>query len=140
MGETMMIAKHYVTFLSPGTFVSETTTKEIDSWDAQKALAMSDHVMERYNAKPYAFYFTTRTRGENDFEPHESAKSPLHYIGGTHGRFFSLDEIKERNDPKDETLIWNMTTNKHDKVYQTTEGWKVSMSVPDDAVLVERNA
>ena len=32
--------KHFVTFLSPGTFVSETTTKPIASWSVEKAKAM----------------------------------------------------------------------------------------------------
>ena len=33
----MSIQKHFITFVSPGTFVHEETEKEIDSWDVEKA-------------------------------------------------------------------------------------------------------
>ena len=52
--------KHYVTFISPGTFVSESTTKEVDSWDVKTAFEMSKTISERYNATPYAFSFFTK--------------------------------------------------------------------------------
>ena len=49
-----MIEQHFVTFYSPGTFVSETSTEPIDSWDVEKAVAMSRGIVERHGAKPYA--------------------------------------------------------------------------------------
>lgn len=44
--------KCLVTFLSPGTFVSEQTTKEIEDWCHLKAVDMADDVKERYGATP----------------------------------------------------------------------------------------
>jgi len=49
--------KHFVTFCSPGSFVSEETTKPIESWDTEKAIILSKEITERYNSKPYGFYF-----------------------------------------------------------------------------------
>ena len=46
--------KHFVTFYSPGSFVAETTTREIESWDIRKAQEMADKISERYDATPYA--------------------------------------------------------------------------------------
>ena len=39
---TDTITKHFVTFLSPGSFVAENTTKAIDSWDVPAAQAMAE--------------------------------------------------------------------------------------------------
>lgn len=47
-----MIKKHFVTFLSSGTFVSEQTTREIDSWDVNKAKEMARSVLERHDSTP----------------------------------------------------------------------------------------
>lgn len=58
--------KHFVRFLSPGTFVAEETTLQIDSWDVEAAKRKAGSVTERYNATPYAFQFITRERGEDD--------------------------------------------------------------------------
>jgi hypothetical protein len=134
MNSTMI--KHYVTFYSPGTFVPEQTTNEIESWDIQKALAMLSSINERYNARPYCFSFHTRERGENDFEPVQTKRSGFHFIGGNHGRYFTLNEVIARNDAKDKTLIENMKCNRIDVIYETLEGWKVSIPVGDNDKLV----
>ena len=52
--------RHFVTFYSPGTIVAETTTREIDSWNVDDAVAMSRFIQERYGARPYGFRFSTR--------------------------------------------------------------------------------
>jgi tRNA/tmRNA/rRNA uracil-C5-methylase (TrmA/RlmC/RlmD family) len=59
--------KHFVTFLSPGTFFNEETTKPIDSWDVAKALEMSKTVVERYEQRPYVIQ---TCRGK--FQPFEA--------------------------------------------------------------------
>ena len=51
--------KHYVTFLSPGTLFPEETTKSIPSWHISPACKMARGITERYDAKPYGFYFET---------------------------------------------------------------------------------
>src|SRR5579864_6757012 len=83
--------KHTVTFYSPGTLFSESTTKEIDSWDTKKAVEMADSVMERYNAKPYAFVFRTLkthddvSDGDGGFlkvEAKKEKESGYYFLGG----------------------------------------------------------
>lgn len=129
--------RHYVTFLSPGTFVSESTTREIDCWDTKTAFEMSKSVFERYEATPYAFYFFTKERKEDDFEPKIIKESNRYFIGGKHGRFLTLEEIKAKNDLDDSILIGNMITNKYERVYETTEGWKFTVPVKPDDVLLD---
>lgn len=52
--------KHFVIFYSPGTFVHETTEKEIAAWNTQAAMDMARGIKERYGATPYGFQFITR--------------------------------------------------------------------------------
>ena len=73
--------KHFVTFLSPGTFFHEETTREVDSWDVDAAVTQSRQILERHNATPFGFYFTTRERGEDDFNSREVARSGTYYLG-----------------------------------------------------------
>jgi hypothetical protein len=112
--------KHFVTFLSPGTFVSETTTKEISSWSLEKAVQMADEIVERYGATPYAFYFTRRERGEEDLDSRVAETSPLYYLGGT---IESFDEVVKRNDPKEEILRWNMKSNGWTHLITNNNSW-----------------
>lgn len=44
------ISKHFVRFFSPGTFMSETTDREIESWDVEEAIRLSRSVLERHAA------------------------------------------------------------------------------------------
>ena len=103
--------KHFVTFLSPGTFFAETTTKPIDSWDVDKAVEMARTVKERYNARPYGFRFSTRERGPDDLDSKEVKTSGVYFLGG---KIETLKEVEARNDPKEEILRSNMRCN----------GWK----------------
>lgn len=114
--------KHFVIFYSPGSFVSEETHKEIESWDTEKATEMAHGITERYNATPYGFQFVTRERGENDFDSKETKHSGMYYLGG---KVFTLKEIKARHDPKDEILISNMECNGWNKVVENNNSWKV---------------
>lgn len=113
--------KHYVTFLSPGTFVAEQSTKEIGSWDVEQAKKMAGGVEERYSAVPYGFYFTTRERGPDDFDSKQTARSQMHYINC---KVETLAEIEARNDPKESILRSNMRCNGWDKIVVTTKGWR----------------
>lgn len=113
--------KHYVTFYSPGTFVSENSTKEIESWDVEKAKEMALGITERYGATPYGFSFFTKERGENDFEPKVTEKSKFYHLGG---EIWTLEELKERNDPDDKILISNMGCNNWDKVVINNNSWR----------------
>jgi hypothetical protein len=108
--------KHFVTFLSPGTIVAESTTKDIDSWDTDKAIKISKGIKERHGALPYGFYFTTRERGAEDFGSKETQK--------------------KQNVPNDQILISNMECNKWDKVIINTNSWEWTQPLHDcDVVL-----
>ena len=100
--------KHFVTFYSPGTFVSEESTREIESWDIVTAQEMARSITERHSAIPYGFQFSTRARGSDDLDSHVSERSPMYYINC---KVETLAEIEQRNDPKDKILISNMRCN-----------------------------
>lgn len=126
--------KHFVQFLSPGTFVSEITQKDIDSWDVEQAKVMAHAIKERHNATPYGFRFITRERKENELDSSVTQTSNVYYLGG---RVLTLEDVKARNDSKDSTLIWNMEANKIDRVIENTNSWKVTMPLEKDDVVLE---
>lgn len=126
----MPTRKHFVTFLSPGTFVSEETTKPIDTWDPVQAVTMGETIVERYGAKPYAFYFATflvadpipdGEGGTLAVQGKEVERSGMYHLGG---KVESFDEVVARNDPKEETMRRNMEWNDHQYVCITTNSYK----------------
>jgi hypothetical protein len=125
--------KHFVRFYSPGTFFAEVTEKPIDSWDVEKAKEMARGITERYQATPYGFRFTTRTRGENDLDSEVTATSPMYYLGG---KVETLEDVKRRNDPKESILRSNMECNGWDRIITNTNSWKWTQPLePNDVVL-----
>lgn len=126
--------KHFVEFLSPGTFVSEVTQKEIDSWDVEQAKTMARAIKERHNATPYGFRFVTRTRGEHDLDSKVTETSGIYYLGGTvrHRDFVILEDK-----PDEQTLIWNMKANNIERVIVNTNSWKVTMPLNDNDVVLD---
>lgn len=112
--------KHFVTFYSPGTFVAETTSKPIDSWDVEKAMEMAHDVVERYGATPYGFQFSTRSRGDADLDSKQSAQSPFYHLGG---KVETLAQVEARNDPKEEILRSNMRCNEWDRIIVNDNSW-----------------
>lgn len=128
------IEAHFVTFLSPGTFLAEQTTKPIPSWDVNEAMSMARAIKERYNATPYGFRFTTRARGVEDLDSHETAKSPLYYLGG---KVETLEQVKARATPKDRILISNMECNQWNKIITNDNSWSWSQPLSDDDVVLD---
>ncbi len=125
--------KHFVTFYSPGTFVAEQSTKAIDSWDVDAAQKMAENVKERYDAIPYAFQFSTRTRGSDDLDSHVSERSPMYFVNC---KVETLAEVEERNDPKERILRSNMRGNGYDRIAVTTKGWKWTQPIKADDVVL----
>lgn len=124
---------HFVTFYSPGTFFPEATTKEIPSWDIEAAKEMAHGISERYGATPYAFRFSTRSRGPADLDSKETSKSSLYYLGG---RIETREEVERRNDPKEDILRGNMRANNIDRIIVNTNSWRFTGALgPDDVVL-----
>jgi hypothetical protein len=125
--------KHFVTFYSPGTFVSETSEKSIDSWNVETAKNMARKIKERYSATPFGFQFSTRTRGENELDSHVSKTSPMYYLGG---KVETLDEVKARATDKDRILISNMEGNGWNRIITNNNSWRI---LYDKDVVLEWN-
>jgi len=129
-----MISKHYVTFYSPGTFMSEDTRKEIDSWDIDTAKQMARSIKERHGTTPYGFIFTTRGRDDTDLDSKEIARSNFYYLGG---KVETYQEVLERNDPSEEILRSNMQINGYDKIIVNTNSWKFTSFLRDTDVILD---
>ena len=126
--------KHFVTFYSLGTFVSEQRTEEIDAWDPVAAKAMAKGVKERYGATPYGFRFSTRERGENDLDSRESASSPMYYLGG---KIETYDDVVARNAPDEAILRDNMRINGIKRIIVNNNSWKHTAQLDDNDVVLQ---
>jgi len=126
--------KHFVTFYSPGTFVSESTTKEVDSWDTEQAMKLVSNIKERHGATPYAFIFTTKSREENDLDSKETARSCVYHLGG---KIETVEEIELRNDPKEAILLSNMQMNGMSRVVVNTNSWRFVSPLGDTDVVLD---
>ena len=129
-----MLTAHFVTFYSPGTFCAETTTKPIDGWNVDDAVAMAALITERHAAKPYGFRFTTRGRKDDELDSKELEASPMYYIGG---KVETLAEVEARNDPGEQILISNMRCNGWSRVWTTTEGWRWTQPLKAEDVVID---
>lgn len=127
------VSQHFVTFFSPGTFMAETSTKPIDSWDVNQALVMAMDIEERHGAHPYGFRFTTRARGEADLDSKQVAQSAMHYFGG---KVETRAEVEARNATDEQILRANMRNNNIERIFVTTKGWKWTQPLNDDDIVV----
>lgn len=131
----MSMERHFVNFYSPGTFLAEETTKPIKSWDVEEAIRMSKDIIERHGARPYGFRFTTRSRSDDDLDSKNTASSPLYYLGG---RIETIDEVRQRDDPKERVLLQNMESNRWDKIIVNDNSWRWTQPLQEtDVVLSE---
>jgi hypothetical protein len=128
------VKKHFVVFLSPGTFVHEMSEKPIDSWDVEKAKRMARSITERHGATPFAFYFTTRSRGEDDLDSKVTDTSVTYYLGG---KVETLAEVKARATKDDRILISNMEINHYDRIITNTNSWKVTQPLNKNDVVLD---
>ena len=126
--------EHFVTFLSPGTLVAESTTKWIKYWDTDEAVEIGSYVVERYGARPYAFYFTTKARTADELDSSEVARSPMYYMGGTI-RTLAEVEAEEAENSRKSILLQNMQCNKIDRVIVSEWGNWTQALKKEDVVL-----
>jgi len=126
--------KYFVTFYSPGTLFSESSTEEIHAWDCVCASEMAHGIAERCGATPYGFRFTTRERGPSDFDSKETKRSGMYFLGG---KIETIDEIRQRNDPDEKILLSNMEGNGFDKIIVNTNSWKITLPFEEDDVLLD---
>lgn len=132
--------KHYVQFLSPGTFVSETRTKEIPAWDTAIAAEMANSVLERHNAKPYGFRFSTRLvhdpipdgrGGTMEVEPKQIAESEIYFLGGVVKKYDDIPETKDTS-----ILRSNMKGNGYPLVVENNNSWRFTTFFEDGHCIV----
>lgn len=124
-----MIIKNFVHFVSPGTFVAEETVKPIDAWDVDEALSMARTVTERHNATPFGFFFTTRTRADEDLDSKESAKSGMYFLGG---EVRTVDDVRKAALPEERVLLSNMEGNGWSRIITNRNSWKWSQPLRDE--------
>ena len=72
---------------------AEPTILDIDAWDADEAVQLSQQHFASHRIKPYGFYFsTTGPDPDNPRRDAEIARSPFHFIGG---KKLSQQEVKD---------------------------------------------
>ena len=125
--------KNYVIFLSPGTFVSETSKIEIDSWDTTKAMEMARGIKQRHAATPYGFYFEEWESGE--WEPKRIRESNMYYLGGKIKTLADIPDI-----PENRILRANMEGNGYDRVLENTNSWKITLPLNKNDVILSFSA
>jgi hypothetical protein len=128
----MTVTAHFVTFFSPGSFVSEETTEPVNSWDPAAALTRARQITERHNAKPYGFRFTTRTRTDADLDSKVSATSPMYYFGC---KVETLAEVQAR--APGSILAENMRINDIARIATTTSGYRHSAPLKDEDIVLD---
>lgn len=126
--------KHFVTFYSPGTLMSEVLVKPIDAWDVEAATEMARSIMERHGATPYGFRFTTRSRGDDDLDSKVSKTSPTYFLGG---RIETLEEVEARDDPNEKILRFNMRSNGWSRIVVNDNSWRVTQPLEDGDVVLD---
>lgn len=132
MSEPTMV-QHSVVFLSPGTFVAESTQSPIESWDVERAQDMAAEIVERYNARPYGFYFVTRGRGADDLDSREIERSGTYFLGG---KVRTVDDVRAANKPDERTLLSNMECNGYSRIIDNRNSWRWTQPLRDEDVVL----
>jgi hypothetical protein len=112
--------KHYLVFLCSDTFIMEESTYEVDSWDILSAKKLFSK--ESF----YAFYFITKQDGI------EIDRSNFYYLKG---RVETIEEIRQRNNPKEAKILANMESNGWNRILINT--MKVIRPLQDEDIVLE---
>lgn len=114
---------------------AEMTEKPIAAWDIVTATEMAKTVSERHGARPYGFRFTTRERQEDWLTTKVVANSVFYFMSG---KVETIEQVRQRNDPKERILLSNAEDNGHRRVIHITRGWSWTQPLDDgDVVLNE---
>lgn len=128
-----MLKKHFVVFVSPGTFFPETSEMPIDSWDVAQACEMAHTVVERWGATPYSFVFVTRGRKDDELDSKEIARSCNYLLGG---QIETYEQVVARNDPSEAILRSNMKCNDIKRIVVNKNSYKSCLPLKDDDVVL----
>lgn len=126
--------QHFVTFLSPGSFVHEQTVKQISSWNTDVAMEMARDIVERYNARPFAFYFTTRSRDEHELDSKVSERSCTYFLGG---EVRTAEEVLAGTDPEEDILRHNVKANGINRIIVNRNSFRSTHVLEDNDVVLD---
>ena len=129
-----MLKKNFVIFVSPGTFFPETSEMPIDSWDIAEACELAHTVTQRWGATPYSFVFVTRGRKDDELDSKEIARSPNYFLGG---KVETIEEVFERNDPKEDILRSNMKNNDIKRILVNTNSYKSILPLREGDIVLD---
>ena len=115
--------RHFVSFYSPGTIFSESTSLPIDEWDIITAWDMANEIVERHNATPYAFQFKTFEREDDELNSRLVESSKTFHMGG---RLLNIEQVEAENDDKGcyDILLRNMRGNRMEYVIINDNSWR----------------
>lgn len=121
--------KYYATFYAPGTFVSETETLEIENPNNYKQIIeQGKNLSFRYNAKPYCF-----TTHYKDNHGNKTKESPRVFFGV---KIRTIEDVIKDNLPDEAILRSNMISNKMKRIAEPINGYKSSIALNDDDIIV----
>lgn len=126
--------KHFVEYLSPGTFVSEVSNREVASWSVPDAIKMMGEIVERHGARPYGFRFYTMSRGEDDLNASRTARSHIYFVNCD---VLTAEEILADDDPRFATMRANVLGNGIKRVARTRHGWLAHLPMSDRDEVIE---
>lgn len=131
------LCRHFVTFIGPmpphkialGAYTFE--MREVPDWCIDNAVEIAGSLFLTENARPYAFYFTTRGRDRSELDSREINRSPNYYLGG---RLMTLDAVERTAvadplldssaDPSLKPVAANMRQTKTDTVIVNDNSWR----------------
>jgi len=119
---TVIYTKHFVEFLSPGSFFSESSSKEVKSRNDSQ-IKIGDHCFG------YRFY------DRNEFSHPDTGETlkgkPMNYSHWTYfGEVMTLAQVK-KNVPDNRILVTNMINNGYKKVVKTKFGQYIPLEPKD---------
>jgi hypothetical protein len=115
----------YVEYLSPGTFVSETTLIECSTpYDMYEAVRGAKKIKERHSTTPYGFHFVDGN--------HRSIDERTYYITGD---VISYDDVPAIE--KNSILRSNMQGNDWAYIIENTNSWKITQPFDEKDVVVD---
>lgn len=133
----MIMIKHFVTFLSPGTFVNEETERPIDSWDANKASEMAHDIIERHGSRPFGFQFSTRERKDDELDSKVTKISGIYFLGGVILTVADVEKMNNKQKEKYDILLANMRSNKWDRVVMNDNSYRIFQPLNADDTLLD---
>lgn len=137
----MPTEKHYADFMSPGTFFSEETRREIPHANAiAEAVEIANGIQERHAAKPYGFRIVTclcadpvpdGRGGTMEVLPKVLNRSGVYYLGGT---LLMYRDIPENDDKR--ILRSNMRGNRQPICIENNNSWRFTAYFEADDCIV----